>query len=377
MATWAAAQQPYVATPVTPQPPSAFHNQTVRMIAHTSVAGQRARLHLSNAYGTAPLTVGAVHLALRGKDSAIVAGSDRTVTFSGKSALRIPPGASVVSDAVSLAIPATADLAVSVYIPEDSGPLTLHSVGLHTTYISAAGNFTDSGTIADATATRSFYWLSEIDVMAPRTAGTLVTFGDSITDGTRSTPELDQSWPSALARRLAAGKAGIAVANEGISGNRILTDVAGSNALARFDRDVLSIAGVKWVTILEGINDINRGPVWSPSGAPAADLILGMSQMIERAHTHGVRVIGCTITPFEGLGSWTEEREEIREAVNQWIRTSKAFDAVVDFDAVVRDPASPKKFRAEFDSGDHLHPGDAGYTAMADAIDLKIFGKTN
>jgi lysophospholipase L1-like esterase len=272
---------------------------------------------------------------------------------------------------VELAVPALSDLAVSVFVPEDSGPLTRHATGLHTTYISKEGNFAGSAAMADAATGLSWFWLSEVDVMAPARASAVVTFGDSITDGTRSTPNTDHSWPSMLAQRLASDKATaeIGIANEGIAGNRILTDVAGTNALARFDRDVLSVAGVKWVTILEGINDIGRGPV------PAEDLIAGMRQMVERAHMHGIRVIGCTLTPYEGAPYYGDKGEEVREAVNQWIRTSKAFDAVVDFDATARDSASPKKFRAEFDSGDHLHPNDVGYKAMAEAIDLKVFGK--
>jgi len=378
VATWASAQQqpagpppaPANGAPPAPAPLAAIHNQTVRMIVHTSaLGGQRLRLQLSNAYGTAPLMVGAVHVARRGKESEIAAGSDRPVMFGAKSTFSIPPGAVMLSDAVDMAVPSLSDLMVSVYIPEDSGPLTRHALALRPTYISKAGNFTASGTITDATTTQSWYWLSEIDVLAQADAGTLVTFGDSITDGARSTPETDHSWPAVLAQRLASNKAtaGVGIANEGIAGNRILADVAGTNALARFDRDVLSVAGVKWLTILEGINDIGRGPV------PAEDLIAGMQQMIERAHTHGIRVIGCTMTPFEGAGYYSEKGEEVRKAVNQWIRSGKAFDAVVDFDAVTRDPAAPGKFRAEFDSGDHLHPGDAGYKAMAEAFDLALF----
>ena len=232
----------------------------------------------------------------------------------------------------------------------------------------------------DVTTTRSWYWISAVDVMAPADAGAIVAFGDSITDGATSTNDTDRSWPSALAQRILTtpGAPKLAVLNEGISGNRILADGAGVNALARFDRDVVGQAGVKWLMILEGINDIgqttsNRGNGPPQNPVSADDLIGPMKQMIERAHTHGIRVIGCTLTPYEGAGYYSEKGEEVRQAVNRWIRTSGAFDAVADYDAVTRDSANPKTFKAGFNDGDHLHPNDAGYKAMADSIDLGMF----
>jgi lysophospholipase L1-like esterase len=212
-------------------------------------------------------------------------------------------------------------------------------------------------------------------VLAPASAGTIVAFGDSITDGARSTPETNHSWPALLAARLGANKAtaGFAVANEGIGGNRVLRDGTGASALARFDRDVLSLAGVKWVMLLEAINDIGRIAT-APSETPSAEeLIAAYKQIVERAHTHGIKVAGCTLTPYEGASYSRDAGEAIREAVNTWIRTGGAFDAVVDFEAATRDPANPKRIRPDFDPGDHLHPNDAGYQAMADAIDLSIF----
>ena len=387
----AAAAQPPAATqsaaPARPLGPVvSFNHQTVRMVVRTSIGGNRVRIQLSNAYGGAPLDIGSAHIALRGKDSAIAAGSDRALTFSGKRSFSIPVGAIAVSVPVSLDVPARGNLLFSVFVPGDTGPATLHSVGLHTTYISKEGDSTGASEIADPATSQSWYWLSSVDVASSAQAAALVTFGDSITDGTRSTPNTNSSWPSFLAARLLSGGDAprLAVLNEGISGNRILRDGIGPAGLARFDRDVLTQPGVKWVTILEGINDIGAGigeafvfgprPNAPPSENPTPDDLIGAYlQMIERAHTHGIRVIGCTLLPFEGAAYYSEGGNTVRQAVNQWIRTSHAFDAIVDFDAVMRNPAKPNTVRAEFDSGDHLHPNDAGYKAMADAVDLSIF----
>ena len=404
--TWVAAQQQgRPATPVRiPQaaapPPAAaqapaarpagpivsLNNQTARMIVHTSIGGNRVRITLSNAYGAAPLLIGAAHIALRGKDSAIISGSDHAVTFSGKPSFSIPAGADMISDAVTLDVPQAGDLAVSIFVPADTGPATLHSVGLHTTYISKEGDTTAAPEIADAAASQSFYWLSSVEVDAPANGAALVTFGDSITDGTRSTPNTNSSWPSFLVARLLSNRATahIAVLNEGISGNRILRDGIGPAGLARFDHDVLTQPGVKWVTILQGINDIGAGigeafvfgprPNAPPGENPTPEDIIGAyRQMIERAHTHGIKVIGCTLLPFEGAAYYSDNGNVTRQAVNQWIRTSGTFDAVIDFDAVIKNPKNPNAFRPEFDSGDHLHPNDTGYKAMADAVDLAIF----
>jgi lysophospholipase L1-like esterase len=355
-----------------------FHNQTVRMIAHTSIGGPRVRIELSNAFGGAPLVIGAAHIAMRDKESAIVPASDRTLQFGGRPTCWIPPGATVISDPVNLDVPAASDLAVSIYIPASATADTMHAVGLHTTYVTKEGDATAQPMIADATTTQSFYFLTNVDVLAPLDAAAVVTFGDSITDGAVSTPNTDRSWPSFLARRLAAnGGANIAVLNQGISGNRLLRDGAGVNALARFDRDVLAQPGIKWLMILEGINDIGLGsrpdtPVSDAVGSD--DLIAALKQLIERAHAHGIKVIGGTLTPYEGAAYYSEGGEAIRQQVNQWIRSAGAFDAIVDFDAATRDPEHPKQFRAGFNNGDNLHPNDAGYEAMANAIDLSLFG---
>lgn len=364
------------------QPPAAridrsFNNQTVRMVVRTSIPGKRVRIQLSNAYGTSALEIGAAHIALRSKDSEIVAGSDRTLTFSGKPKTSIPPGALVVSDPVDLDVPKLGDLAVSVHVPGETGPPTIHTTGLHTTFLTT-GDTTGQSAMADAATTVSYYWLASVDVPEPANAGLIVAFGDSITDGATSTPNTNSSWPAVLAERLArsAARLNLAVVNQGIGGNRLLRDVAGTNALARLDRDVFSQTGVKWLILLEGINDIGRATTTAgprDGTVSSDDLIAAYKQIIARAHMRGIKVMGGTLTPYQGAGYYSEAGEAIREAANAWIRTSGAFDAVVDFEAAVRDPQNPKQFRPGFNITDHLHPNDAGYKAMAEAIDLSYF----
>jgi lysophospholipase L1-like esterase len=397
VATWAASPQPRAGgpprapqapagggapapAPATPAQASSFNNQTVRMVVRTSVGGSRIRVELSNAYGTAPLMIGAAHVALHVDKGAIAPGSDRPLTFGGKPSFSIPPGALAVSDPVNLTVPKLGDLAVSVFFPSDTGPFTMHNTGLHTTYL-LAGDTTSAAAFADVPTTRSWYFLSSVDVLAPENTGLIVAFGDSITDGATSTVDANASWPSRLAARLLANPAtaNLAIVNQGISGNRVLREGTATNALARFDRDVISQPGVKWVMILEGINDIGQG---ARAGAPpenavtADDLIGGVKQLIERAHVHGIKVVGCTLTPFGGAAYFSDKGEEIRTAYNQWIRTGGAFDAVVDFDKATQDPANPKQIRPDYNIMDHLHPNDAGYKAMAEAVNLSIFTST-
>lgn len=355
-----------------------FNNQTARMVIRTTIAGTRARVVLSNAYGANPLTIGAAHIALRAKESAIASGTDHALTFNGSPSIQIPAGAAIWSDPVAMTLPKAADLAISVYVPGDTGPATTHSVGLHTTWIKA-GDQTAAAEITEAQTTQSWYWISAVEVTAPASTATIVTFGDSITDGTRSTPNADASWPTFLSSRTS-----IPVLNMGISANRVLRDGFGQAALARFDRDVVAVPGVKWMTILEGINDIGAGigPDFlfpPPANRPDSEivkpeqLIAAYKQIIDRAHQHGIKVFGSPLMPFKGAAYYTDHGNETRHAVNEWIRTSKAFDALIDFDAITRDPADPEKMKADFDSGDHLHPNDKGYKAMADAIDLHLF----
>jgi lysophospholipase L1-like esterase len=357
--------------------PTTLENQTVRMIVHTSIGGRRLRIQLSNAVGKNPVTFGAVHIALRKTASEIVGGSDRTITFGGKPTVTVGPGVIAVSDPVDQSFEPMADLAVSLYLPKDTGPPTTHTLGLHAAYVSK-GDATTTGTMPDPSITYAYLWLSSVDVVAPADAFAVVALGDSITDGFSTTRDADQAWPTLLARRLARNKGTphISVLNEGISGNEVLRDGAGISALARFDRDVLSRAGVKWVILLEGINDINiHGQVVGPDALNADDLIFGYRQIIDRAHNYGIKVVGATIMAEEGVWLSTPVGEATRQSVNEWIRSSHSFDAVVDLDLATRDAEHLTRLKHEFNSGDNTHPNDAGNQAMADKFDLTIFTK--
>jgi lysophospholipase L1-like esterase len=385
--TWAASPQPWwdadFFVPI--QVPRSLRDQTVRQIARVSLGGSRVRVEFSNEYGHDPLVIGAAHVALAGDGSAIVAGSDRPLTFGGEGTVTVPPGAPVLSDPVDLEVPPLGRVAVSLYLPEITPTSTFHWEGVQTAYISGPGSFVSEPDFEAAETIKSRIFLSEIVVDAPPDARAVVTFGDSITDGATSTEDANHRWPDFLAERLNEADARVAVINQGISGARVLRDRMGDNALARFDRDVLSHPHADTVVLMMGINDIGwPGTLLVPQGEPAPsadDIIAGYRQLIARAHAHDMRIIGATLTPFEDtfrgnplFGYYSEEKEAKRQAVNQWIRTSGAFDGVIDFDAVTRDPNDPKHIRAEFDSGDHLHPQDTGYKAMADSIDLELLG---
>jgi acetyl esterase/lipase/lysophospholipase L1-like esterase len=374
----AAPKRPPKSAPPSPIPPipDRLDDQTVRMIVRVGVGGRELRVRLSNALGFAPVAIGAAHVAIHARDSSIARGSDRVLTFAGRTKFVIPPGAVVVSDPVELPVAPSTRLAVSLYVPEATTQLTVHELGLHTTYV-ARGDATGLESLPDAARNRSYFWLSGVDVLAPPNDYAVVALGDSITDGFGTTPDKDQDWPALLAERLSSGRGpAAAVLNVGISGNRVLHDGTGTNALARFDRDVLGRSGARWVILLEGINDISFPAI---PGAPASeritadDLIFGYREIIARAHLHGLKVLGATILPWEGVWTYSEQAEAIRQAVNRWIRSGGGFDGVVDFDAVTRDPSHPTRLRPEFDSGDHVHPNDAGNRAMADAIDASIF----
>jgi lysophospholipase L1-like esterase len=369
-----------------PPPFIHFTNQTLRQIVHASIGGSKARVVLSNAYGTAPVTIGAAHIALRDKQGSIQNASGRSLTFGGQPTMTIPANAVMYSDPVNLTVPPMADLAIDLYLPGSTNApatLTMHGGALQTSYISETGNHVGKTTMPEIGTTQSWFLLSHVDVVAPDATGAIVAFGDSITDGARSTPDTNHRWPDRLATRLLSQGIKMGVLNAGIGGNRVLNEAAvpvgadvravgaGINALARFEHHVLSLPGATHVIVLEGINDIGNARA-NPTPS-ASDLIAAHKQLIEQAHARGLKIIGATLTPFWGAAYYTEAGEAKRLAVNEWIRTSNAYDGVVDFDKATRDPADPKKFLEQYDSCDYLHPSDAGYKAMADAIDLSLF----
>ena len=335
------------AAPAQPAPFLHFNNQTLRQIVRTSIGGNRARVAIANTFGTAPLTIGAAHIALRAKESAIAPESDRALTFSGRPTITIPSGAVVYSDPVDLNVPALADVAVDLYLPGNTNtasPVTMHNGARQTSYVSQTGNHVGIAALPVVATTQSWFFLTRVEVTAPEQAGAIVAFGDSITDGSASTADTNRRWPNRLAERLMAqpGTVKMAVLNAGIGGNRVLSEGnfnAGINALARFERDALGQSGVTHVIVLEGINDISNA---RQNPTPTAEDIIAIHrQMIDRAHTRGIKIIGATLTPNEGCTCSTKEGEAKRQAINQWIRTGGAYDGVIDFDTITRDPAQP------------------------------------
>jgi lysophospholipase L1-like esterase len=375
-----AAPRPTPPPPIVPAPPipTSFADQTIRMVVRTSLGGQRVRIALSQTLNAEPLEVGAAHIAIAKGGSAIDAATSRPLTFSGRTSVTVAPGTLVLSDPVNLAVAPMTDVAISLYVPNDTGSPAIHRHAIRTTYV-AKGNLTAAPSMpADAATFVSYFWLSSLDVVAAPEAYTIATLGDSITDGWATTVDANLAWPTLLAKRLAADKRTqhVGVVNQGISGNQLLRNGAGVSMLARFDRDILARPGVRWVVLLAGINDINfRSRAGTTTPLTPEELIAGYEQIIERCHSHGIRIVGATITPQEGQTTATAAGEAIRQAVNAWIRTSGRFDAVVDFDAAIRDPARPARMKAEFDPGDHIHPNDRGNEAMAAAFDLALFAR--
>ncbi len=380
VATWQGSPQtfdPLTASLIPLQP--SYNNQTLREIVHLSIGGPKIRLRLTNSYGTQSLVVGAVHVARALEGSTIRGSSDRTVTFGGEGGIAIPPGAVAISDPVDLSVPALADLAVSIYVPQDTGPATQHSLGVQISYVTTGDATGAAGfPMGSATTILTRPFLSNVEVSGVSQAVAVVTLGDSITDGYNSTVDADARWPDRLARVLVSSYGNkVGVSNAGISGNRVLNDAIGPNALARFDRDVLTQAGVRYVTVLEGINDVGFSVALAPNQDVSAQQIIGgYRQLIARAHERGLSIYGCTLTPFKGAAYYSDAGEAKREVSNEFIRSSGEFDAVIDFDQVVRDPQNPLVFLPAYDSGDHLHPSDAGYAAMGTSIDPALFRPT-
>lgn len=373
-----------------------FSRTTVRDIVHTSVGGGQVRVWLSNRFGKQPLHIGAVHIGVSASagvasaadessaentdGSAIQPGSDRALTFNRMGSVVIPPGAVIVSDPVTLDVPALSDVAVSIYFPDYTMATTEHASAQQISY-AATGNVTDASALAGKDwPERSWYVLSGIDVDAPGDSA-VVAFGDSITDGAHATENENHRWPDFLATRLAADantkKAGVlGVVNVGIGGNRVLLDGNGPNAVSRINWDLLARSGARYVIVLESINDIGRFVRdHQPYGNLTQRLEAGIAQIASQAHQHGIQIFGATLTPYKGCGYYSAAGDEVRQAVNQWIRTSPIFDGVVDFDKATRNPEHPLRYLPLYDSGDHLHPNDAGYKAMANAIDLSLFTK--
>jgi lysophospholipase L1-like esterase len=386
VATWAA-----VPTTVPPLPPAVLDDQTVRHVMHTSIGGDELRIRLTNEFGDTPLRIGEVRVGLRaggGASTDMVPGTGRRVTFGGHASITIPAGAPAVSDPVRFAVAGGADLLVSIYLPGPTPVTTLANFAFQENVI-ADGNVTAARTVAPAATITQYLFVSGVSV---RTRGSsIVTLGDSITNGANTQNNANHRWPDLFAARLRSAHLDRGVANVGVSGNRLLHDpnppagspaVAyaayfGQSALRRFDRDVLAQPAARYLVVLLGVNDLGHPGTSAPeSEVVSADDIIGAHrQLIARAHLAGLRAYGATILPFRGdtLGFWTAENEGKRGAVNRWIRTSGEYDAVIDFDAATRDPADPLRLRAVYDSGDHLHPNDAGMAAMAEAVPLRLF----
>jgi lysophospholipase L1-like esterase len=377
--TWAASQQ--IPEPQNALPAADLQDVTVRQIFHISIAGSMIRVRLSNAFGTEPLTVTAVHVARPiGASAAIVPGSDTPVTFFGAPSVTVPAGAEYASDPVPFPVTALSNVAVSFHLATAPARQTGHPGSRQTTYFVHGDQV--AADFPGAQQVDHWYQVSGIEVPAPPDGADVIALGDSITDGHATTTNGNDRWTDDLAQRLQASPAtrDIGVLNEGIGGNRLLNDGLGPNALARFDRDVLAQAGARWLIVLEGINDLGTltrdGPVPpAEHQALVRQILAAYQQIVLRAHAHGLQVIGGTLTPFLGSAYYHPgpESEADRQAINAWIRTPGHFDAVVDFDQVIRDPEHPRRILAKYDSGDHLHPSVAGYRAMADAVPLALF----
>ena len=373
--TWACAPQLCEVKNLPPSP--GFDDCTLRQFVRVSIGGKTLRLRLTNEFGDAPLTILGVRVALGAEGSAIDSATDQALKFGGQATVVIPAGSQMLSDPLDFPLAPLARVALTLQLKGAPRNVTAHPGSRTTSYFIQDG---DSGKadFSHATTVDHWYFISGVEVKAPSSCNALAVLGDSITDGRGTTTNQDNRWPDDLSRRLQAEtpKHGVAVLNMGIGGNRVLQDGLGPSALSRLDRDVLAQPGVKWLIVFEAINDLGTAVDDRKNGRPAAtaqDLILAYQQIIQRAHDHDIRVYGATITPYGGCFYYSEEGEADRQALNQWIRTSRAFDAVIDFDQALRDPDDPLHLAASFDSGDHLHLNPAGYQVMAQTVDLKLF----
>jgi lysophospholipase L1-like esterase len=381
VASWGASQQ--IPETRNELPPDDLRDATVRQIVRLSVGGSALRVHITNTFGTEPLRFTAIHVArpVSIAGSAIDSATDKALTFSGSTAVTVPAGAEVISDPVEDTVAPLTSWAITYHLMEPPTPETSHPGSRATTYY-MHGDFVGAADLAGAKTVEHWYQLSGIDVLAPADAAALVVLGDSITDGHATTTNGNNRWTDVLAERLQASAAGknIAVINVGTGGNHLLTDGLGPNALARFDRDVLARAGVRWLMVLEGVNDLG-GLAHANEAAPAADhaalvsrMLMAYAQVIERAHAHGIEAIGATLTPYGGsMYAHAPGFDQDRQAINAWIRAPGHFDAVVDFDKAIADPAEPNRMLPADDCGDHLHPNPAGYKAMGEAVPVILF----
>jgi len=391
IATWAAS--PQSAAPDPHEPLLNIEDQTVRERVRVSIGGTQIRIRLSNEYGSSPVLIGSASVGVPIDPASVRSSSIQTVTFGGRSSVTIPAGAPLLSDPVAFPVSSGAQISISLYFPKRIATPTWHELALKRAVVSQRGDYTHAEKIENGAGSKSSILVSAVLVPAQASQRLVVAFGDSITDGDGSSVDADHNWPSDLIRRL--GKtpeaSKVAVVNAGIVGNRLLNDCFIANAgcfsisaLARFDRDALALPGVTHIVLLEGINDIGfpganlDGTYLAPPTDVRSpdDLVDAYLQLISRAHAHGVKVIGATISPFEGVdlpGYYSESKEELRQTINKWIRIGGSFDGVIDFDAVLRDPDHPTRLLPRLASKDHLHPNDEGYQAMADAIDLTLF----
>ena len=385
VASWTAAPHAPLGTQG-PFAAASYENVTISQILRITEGGGKLRVKFSNRYGPGPLEIGAARIVQIDDTGNEVAGSSRMLTFGGEAGAVIPRGAPFVSDAVDMTVPDLARMKVEIYLPKPTGPCTCHLTGVDELAVSPPGNFVGKP-FEPVSKAQYRAFLSAVEVDSPDALGTIVTYGDSITDGVGATPGANRRWPDILANRLQEAGQEWAVANQAISGNRVLSPGMGESALSRFDEDVLSLPNVRYIILFEGVNDLGQrfGPQRAPGGGGPGGLTLdqpqitveqmiaGYKQIVARAHEKGIKVIASPIGPYMGASYWSEEGEAARQRINEWILTSGTFDGVVRFDTAFADPADPRRYRDGYHMGDFLHGSDAGLKAVGDSIDLSLF----